>query len=116
MANSTESTSRRSTREDAETFIHALVDDPNNVPDVHYLAGYAGDTGQRDAVRLYLTADLSLYYDIPRSGVRHVERLTGHPGPSGLVGMWVMRDVEVVFGGRGFAERRGRFFSGHCGW
>ena len=59
--------------ENGENFVHHIVADPKNVPDVMMLYGYPGASSEEGHERLYLSADLSRYVEVPRTAILHRE-------------------------------------------
>ncbi len=96
-----------------KSFVDALVDDPNNLPDVILLNGFPGKSAQEGYIRLYLNVVLSEYYEIPSSAILH-SALAGHHPDSPLETslFWVQADAELIRRSKYQLDCRVRYFNG----
>ncbi len=79
-----------------ENFVHHIVADPKNVPDVMMLYGYPGASSEEGHERLYLAADLSRYVEVPRTAILHREHASKEQDPHGGVTLWVKKDAALI--------------------
>jgi hypothetical protein len=77
-------------------FVRDVVSDPNNVPDLMLLYGYLGASSVAEHERLYLSADLSNYVEIPKSAILHRAAATAEQDPHGGVTLWVKKDAKLI--------------------
>ncbi len=99
--------------DEAGGFIARLAPDPAHLPDVVVLAGYPGASALEGHTRLYFTAELADYYEIPTDTILHTENATNFPGPAGAAYLWVRRNAAIVRKGRYVADIKAKFFSGN---
>ncbi len=84
------------TPDNGENFVHHIVADPKNVPDVMMLYGYPGASSEEGHERLYLSADLSRYVEVPRTAILHREHAAKEQDPHGGVTLWVKKDAALI--------------------
>lgn len=73
-----------------------LVRDPAEVPDLRALIGYLGRSSRPRHIRLYLTADLGEYVEIPEDAVVHKESIASGERPLAGSAVWVKRAAELI--------------------
>jgi hypothetical protein len=93
-------------------FINRLVTDPNNVPDVMRLYGYLGASSEAEHERLYLSADLASFVEIPTSAILHRMTVPKENDPYGAVVLWVKRDAALVNKMAPAAQALAHYFAG----
>jgi len=91
-------------------FVAKVVSDPKNPPQTRLLSGWLGDAGEEGYQRLYTTAELSAYVDIPSDAVLHTEA-RADVQPAGAVLVWVKADADLRWGGSA-ASRAAGFLQG----
>ena len=91
-------------------FVAKVVSDPKNPPQTRLLSGWLGDAGEEGYQRLYTTAELSAYVDIPSDAVLHTEA-RADVQPAGAVLVWVKADADLRWGGSA-ASRAASFLQG----
>ena len=74
-----------------DNFIRRIVTDPKNVPDVMLLTGYLGASSEEAHERLYLSADLTNYVEIPNTAILHQAPLPKEQDAHGGVTLWVRK-------------------------
>jgi hypothetical protein len=74
-----------------DALVEALVPDPDRLPDVVMLRGYLGKSGAEGTWRLYFTAELDDYVEIPADKVLHSHRL---PEDRGTM-IWVPKGLAL---------------------
>jgi hypothetical protein len=91
-------------------FIGRVVTDAKNPPDARLLTGWFGDAGEEGKRRLYTSADLSAYVDLPTDAILHSEPVRDSQ-PPGAFFVWARRDAVAQAGGSA-ASRAARFLQG----
>jgi hypothetical protein len=91
-------------------FIGRVVSDAKNPPEARMLSGWFGDAGEEGYRRLYTSADLSAYVDIPSDAILYTEAIRDVQ-PAGGVFVWIRRDAALKPGGSA-AGRAARFLQG----
>ena len=83
----------------AADFVGKLVKDATEVPQTMIVAGYLGESSTDDCHRLYLSPDLSDWFEIPSDAILHQEAVPGDH--LGGVYVWIRHDAECQRGGHG---------------
>ncbi len=78
-------------------FVRRIVNDPKSVPDVVRLEGYLGASSEDGHERLYLSADLSSYVEIPKDAILHQMDVPAAHDPHGAVVVWVKKDAALQY-------------------
>ncbi len=78
-------------------FVRRIVNDPKSVPDVVRLQGYLGASSEEGHERLYLSADLSSYVEIPKDAILHQMDVPAAQDPHGAVVLWVKKDAALQY-------------------
>jgi hypothetical protein len=97
---------------DGDDFVHKIVPDPANVPNVMRLVGYPGASSEANHERLYLTPDLSTYIEVPSEDVLHQMRMPADQDPLGAVVLWVKRDASLKYKMTSGAQALANYFAG----
>lgn len=79
-------------RFEEDEIVAALVPDPSRVPLLRLVRGYPGRAVADDVRRIYLTADMSRYIEVPEEHV-HLVRPIPHGEGSNI---WIHHDAPVV--------------------
>lgn len=91
-----------------DNFVSKLVEDPQaQPPALRLLRGYVGASALDEHIRLYLSAELDAWVEIPASALR-LRQLDGSD-PLGAEFVWVARDAQLAPGQRSDPERRAAF-------
>jgi hypothetical protein len=96
----------------AAEFVRNVVSDPKNVPDVMLLRGYPGASSEEAHERLYLSADLSSYVEIPRAAILHQAALPKEQDAHGGVTVWVRKDAALQYKMAPAAQAMANYFAG----
>jgi hypothetical protein len=91
-------------------FVARVVKDAKSPPETRMLTGWLGDAAEEGDRRLYTSAELSCYIDIPTDAILHTEPIRDAQ-PAGCVFVWVKRDAALKQGGSA-ASRAARFLQG----
>ncbi|HLY79886.1 MAG TPA: hypothetical protein VKQ70_10955, partial [Caulobacteraceae bacterium] len=91
-------------------FVKNIVKDPANVPDVKQYVGWVGESSVPNAIRLYLTADLSSYLEIPSADVLHRAPVAG--STDGAEQLWVRQESAIQAKAAPAANNLAHFFAG----
>lgn len=96
-----------------ENFVDALIKDPENIPNMVLLNGFAGKSSLAGYVRLYLNAVLNEYYEIPMDAILHTVKISASASnPLETVYIWVQAEAELLRKGKSCTDSKTRFFSG----
>ena len=95
-----------------DSFIRHIVTDPKNVPDVMLLTGYLGPSSEEAHERLYLSADLTNYVEIPNSAILHQAPLPKEQDAHGGVTLWVRKDAALQYKMAPAAQALANYFAG----
>ncbi|HKI00853.1 MAG TPA: hypothetical protein VKK31_02620 [Thermoanaerobaculia bacterium] len=85
-------------REPDQGFVGRLVPDPASPPELTLLVGYPGASPEEGHARLYASADLSRWWEIPEEDVLHRQAV-----PNDFLGaeiLWIRRDKQPVLNSR----------------
>jgi hypothetical protein len=91
-------------------FVARVVKDAKSPPETRMLTGWLGDAAEEGDRRLYTSAELSCYIDIPTDAILHTEPIRDAQ-PAGCVFVWVKRDAALKQGGSA-SSRAARFLQG----
>lgn len=97
---------------DDGSFVARIVEDPANVPDVMLLYGYPGASSEEGHERLYLSADLGAYVEIPAAAILHRAAAPREQDPHGGTTLWVRRDAALIQKLAPAAQALAHFFAG----
>jgi hypothetical protein len=95
-----------------DNFIRRIVTDPKNVPDVMLLTGYLGASSEEAHERLYLSADLTNYVEIPNTAILHQAPLPKEQDAHGGVTLWVKKDAALQYKMAPAAQALANYFAG----
>jgi hypothetical protein len=95
-----------------DSFIRHIVTDPKNVPDVILLTGYLGASSEEAHERLYLSADLTNYVEIPNTAILHQAPLPKEQDAHGGVTLWVRKDAALQYKMAPAAQALANYFAG----
>ena len=95
-----------------DNFIRRIVTDPKNVPDVMLLTGYLGASSEEAHERLYLSADLTNYVEIPNTAILHQAPLPKEQDAHGGVTLWVRKDAALQYKMAPAAQALANYFAG----
>ena len=95
-----------------DNFIRHIVTDPKNVPDVMLLTGYLGASSEEAHERLYLSADLTNYVEIPNTAILHQAPLPKEQDAHGGVTLWVRKDAALQYKMSPAAQALANYFAG----
>ncbi len=95
-----------------DNFIRHIVTDPKNVPDVMLLTGYLGASSEEAHERLYLSADLTNYVEIPNTAILHQAPLPKEQDAHGGVTLWVKKDAALQYKMAPAAQALANYFAG----
>jgi hypothetical protein len=95
-----------------DSFIRHIVTDPKNVPDVMLLTGYLGASSEEAHERLYLSADLTNYVEIPNTAILHQAPLPKEQDAHGGVTLWVRKDAALQYKMAPAAQALANYFAG----
>jgi hypothetical protein len=93
-------------------FVRNVVSDPKNVPDVMLLTGYPGASSEEAHERLYLSADLSSYVEIPRTAILHQAAVPSEQDSNGAITVWVRKDAALQYKMSPAAQAIANYFAG----
>jgi hypothetical protein len=93
-------------------FVRNVVSDPKNVPDVMLLTGYPGASSEEAHERLYLSADLSSYVEIPRTAILHQAAVPSEQDSNGAITVWVRKDAALQYKMSPAAQAIANYFVG----
>ncbi len=97
----------------SKSFVEVLADDPNAVPDVILLNGFAAKSAMEGYTRLYLNAVLNEYYEIPSDAILHTaSAATAADNPLETSYLWIKADAELIRKGKTVADTKTSFFKG----
>jgi hypothetical protein len=96
----------------AAEFVRNVVSDPKNVPDVMLLRGYPGASSEEAHERLYLSADLSSYVEIPRTAILHQAAVPSEQDSNGAITVWVRKDAALQYKMAPAAQAMANYFAG----
>lgn len=82
------------TKVEHATFVGKLVGKNGKVPNTKCLRGYPGASKEKKHFRLYLSADLSSYYEVPEKAVLHVVNVA-ESDRLGAQDLWVKADAAL---------------------
>jgi len=72
-----------------DSWVSALVKDPRQIPDTVVVAGFVGESPDREHLRLFADPSLRCCFDIPLESVRHREEIPRTYSPLGGSFLWV---------------------------
>lgn len=78
-----------------EEFIHNLVPNPSQLPDVQLLGGFLGKSSQPEYWRLYLNPELTSYVDIAEKDIVYSQPAYNNQNSLGGTMLWVRRGAEI---------------------
>lgn len=103
---------KASGQKDYSDFIREFVNDPANVPDVTCLYGYLGESTEDGHERLYQTAALTPYVEIPTNAILHRRKAAREHDPLDGVTLWVRRDAKLIYKMTPTAQAQASYFAG----
>jgi hypothetical protein len=95
-----------------DDLIAKLVKDPKAPPDALLLTGFLGASSEDDHTRLYLTATLDDYVEIPTDAILHTQEIPKDQSPLGGTLLWIKKDAELIHGKVGPNRTKARFLEG----
>lgn len=98
-----------------DPLVELLLPDPTQGhPNVRVLAGYLGNSTQKENVRLYLTPALDVYLELPREAIMQSQSLVSDQNPLGGTLLWVKQDTDMVLHTRtNLRQRQAQFLGGN---
>lgn len=76
-------------------FVEKLAADPKKLPRTVVVFGWLARAVRNDARRLYLSADLRYFVELPKKSVLHQQDLPTSVSPLGGAYFWIDEDVAV---------------------
>jgi len=95
-----------------DDLIAKLVKDPKAPPDALLLSGFLGASSEDDHTRLYLTATLDDYVEIPSDAILHTQEIPKDQSPLGGTLLWIKKDAELIHGKVGPNRTKAKFLEG----
>lgn len=94
-SSSKKSTASRPPQLKPQSFVAALVKDPNRPPKLRMISGFVGESSIKGHTRVYLDVELRRYLDIPSEGIVHAKVLPEASSPLGGVHLWVREEAAI---------------------
>jgi hypothetical protein len=95
-----------------DDLISKLVKDPKAPPDALLLSGFVGASSEEGHTRLYLTATLEDYVEIPNDAILLTQEIPKDQSPMGGTLLWIKRDAELIHGKVGPNRLKAKFLEG----
>ncbi|HXL23520.1 MAG TPA: hypothetical protein VOA78_13715 [Candidatus Dormibacteraeota bacterium] len=95
-----------------DDLISKLVKDPKAPPDALLLSGFVGASSEEGHTRLYLTATLEDYVEIPNDAILLTQEIPKDQSPMGGTLLWIKSDAELIHGKVGPNRLKAKFLEG----